>query len=348
MPTREDRPLPTSSVPPEGLAAAAAERGAVWSRYWAQGAGHSCAGSYKDGYGGAIARFWAERFAALPTPARVLDIATGNGALPRLLLQTRAEPGIVCEALDLATVTPPWLDGLPPDQRARFRVRSGCAAEVLPYADAHFDLVTSQYGLEYSDLEHSLPEVRRVLAPAGWVALVLHHAQGRPVRLARIEIDHIEWLLAPGGFLDLAQTLLPCMARAGSAEGRAALAHDAQANAWRESFNALQDRLDERAAATHGDGADVLFETRQAAAQLFAAAGSQGTEAACAACAELRGALQDSLLRLRELCACALDETRVHSIARDLAAPTAALRIGTLQEGQHLMGWTLHGPVGPR
>lgn len=347
MPERADRLLAATSSPAAGLDAAAAERGALWSRYWARGAGHSCAGSYEDNYGGAIARFWMERFAALPPQARMLDIATGNGALPRLLLQARAEPGIVCEAIDLASVVPAWLSSLPPAQCARLRFRSGCAAEALPHADGCFDLVCSQYGLEYSDLERSLTEIRRVLAPAGGVALVLHHAQGRPVQLARIEIDHLEWLLAPGVFLDLTQALLPYMARAGSAEGRAALMRDAQANALRAAFNALQDRLDKRAAATNGDGADVLFETRHAATQLFAMASAQGAEHARLAWEKLWSDLQDSLLRLRELCAHAIDEQHLQGLARQLSGPSAALQFGTLCEGQHVMAWTLHGPVSP-
>ena len=34
------------------------QRQAVWTRHWATGAAHSCAGTYADTYGGAIADFW--------------------------------------------------------------------------------------------------------------------------------------------------------------------------------------------------------------------------------------------------------------------------------------------------
>jgi ubiquinone/menaquinone biosynthesis C-methylase UbiE len=295
-----------------------------------------------------IARFWHERLSALPAGARVLDIATGNGALPRLLLDACPDAAVVCDAVDLAAIQPAWLADLPGTQRARLRFHGGCAAEALPFGDGSFDLVVSQYGLEYSDLERSLPEVRRVLAPGGRIAFVMHHAEARPVQLAAIEIDHIEWLLAPGGLLDTARQLLPAMAQAGSAEGRAVLARDARANALRDDFNMLQRQMDARAAATGGDGADVLDEARQATAGLFALAAQQGAAAALQAWQGTQQWLQDAALRLRELRAHALDAGGLQAVADALAPATGRLQIGTLVERQHLMGWALHGPTGGR
>jgi hypothetical protein len=75
-------------------------------------------------------------------------------------------------------------------------------------------------------------------------------------------------------------------------------------------------------------------------------AGSHGAEAARAAWLELRLALRDSLLRLRELRAHALDETRLLAVAARLSGG-GRLHIGTLRDGQHLMGWTLHGSPVP-
>ena len=321
-------------------------RQAVWSRYWARGAEHSCAGSYDGSYGGEIARFWHARLSSMPAGSRVLDIATGNGALPRLLLDACADASITCDAVDLADVRPAWVNELPPAQRTRLRLHGGCAAEALPFGNESFNLVISQFGLEYSDLDRSLHEVRRMLAPGGQVALVLHHHQGRPVQLATVEVAHIEWLLAPEGLLDVARALLPHMALTGSAEGRAALARDTQANALRAAFNALQMELDTRADRTRGNGADIVVEARQASANLFSLAASQGATAAQQAWLGVHEWMSDALLRLRELQAHALDVERLHVVARRLAAPGTALHIGTLSERQHLMGWTLHGRGG--
>ena len=61
----------------------------AWSSYWAQGALHSCTGSFDARYSGAIGAFWDAVVAEIPPGSRVLDLATGNGALPLRLWSTR-------------------------------------------------------------------------------------------------------------------------------------------------------------------------------------------------------------------------------------------------------------------
>src|SRR5688572_29452405 len=117
----------------------------AWSSYWAAGGLHSCVGSFAGNYAGAIGDFWRDRAAALPDGARILDLATGNGALP-LLFRDRRGDAIEIDAVDLARIAPRWHR---PDESPRVRFHSGIAMERLPFADAGFDLVASQFGFEY-------------------------------------------------------------------------------------------------------------------------------------------------------------------------------------------------------
>ena len=48
----------------------------------------------------------------------------------------------------------------------------------LPFPDALFDGVTSQFGIEYADLAAATREAIRVLVPGGRGHFVLHHAGG--------------------------------------------------------------------------------------------------------------------------------------------------------------------------
>ncbi len=315
------------------------DRAATWSRYWASGALHSCAGSYGQTYEGPIAAFWQQGFAALPRDARVLDIATGNGPLPRLLLATPNRGDLRCEAVDLAQIAPPWLAQLPAGERARLNFRGGCAAEKLPFEAASFDLVISQWGLEYSTLPLSVPELLRVLKPGGQLRLVLHHQQGLPVRQARDELDHLQWLLAAEGFVDTAEAMQAPIAQAATPAGRQRLQQDAGANALRERFNDWQDRLSSRArtAATP----EVLAEVRDACNQLLGLAMQQGLDAARQASAQLRARLADSRLQLQELCDHALDEAAARQLGTQLAGPAGQFQLQTLSDRQQLMGWTL-------
>lgn len=323
-----------------------AERRDAWTRYWDRGASHSCLGSYGDLYGGAIAAFWNGVFGDLPPEARVLDVATGNGVLPRMLLERCRRPGVACDAVDIAPVQPRWLAGLAPADRARVRVHGGVEAEALPFADGAFDLVMSQYGIEYARLDRAVGEVLRVLAPRGRIALVLHHAQGQPAKLAALELEHLDWLSRDGGLLDATSALLEPMARSATPQGRASLQADAGAHAARERFNARQNELAVRADGK--EGADVLFEVRDGVMSLLALAGRQGAPEAASALQAYREELAASAERLRDLREHALGAPQAQALRDRLAGGLEVpVSLGELrEEAGYLMGWALrsHAP----
>lgn len=312
-------------------------RKAVWTRYWANGVAHSCGGSYGNRYEGAIARFWRDAFATLAPGARVLDVATGNGAVPQLLLDSKGAAGVRCDAVDLASPQPQWIADLPPERQGQVRFHSQVAAESLPFADAAFDLVTSQYGLEYTELDRTVPEILRVLRPGGRVCLLTHHADARPVRLARAELAHLDWMYQPSGLLETASAMLEPMARAATEAGRASLANDAAANAVRDRFNRLQAEATHRA--QHSECPDVLGETRSMLLRIFDQAGSQGAFVAGAALQQLCIDLADSEVRLEELCRYALDETEARHLCTRLASGADAIRLERIVDNGVLMGW---------
>lgn len=315
------------------------QRAELWSRYWSQGVLHSCGGSFEGDYQGPIAAFWRAGFEALPPDARVLDIATGNGPLPKLLLAMEQRSDLQCDAIDLARITPPWLAQQPAAAQARLRFHGGCAAERLPFPDQCFQLVISQWGLEYSQLALSVPEILRVLAPGAAVRLLLHHVQALPVVLAAAELEHLDWLMAPEGFLDLAKAMVAPMALAGRPAGRARLQGDAAANALRDRFNLAQDALQARI--DQGECPDVLAETRDAVSRLLVQATREGAVAAHAGEQALRRNLLDSRVRLQELRAHALDEAAAASLGEALAGGAGGYELGVLEERGQLMGWTL-------
>lgn len=313
-------------------------RSAVWSRYWSGGPLHSCATSYADNYGGALGAFWRDVFADLKPGEHVLDIATGNGALPHLLLQCRPAADVMCDAVDAAAIDPAWVRDLPPSQRQSLHFHPGVAAERLPFGDGVFDLIVSQYGLEYSDLERSVPELRRVLAPAGRIAMILHHSHSRPVQLARDEIAHIDWLLSHEGLFDLTERLLAPIALAATEAGRRTLAGNARATADRSRFNQLQDALSQRL--TVAVCPDVLYEARTALAHVLSTSAHRGEQISAEELARLRNYLSDQRLRLVQLCEVALDKPHMQAVAAQLRGPAPA-HIAPICEGPWIMGWTL-------
>lgn len=169
-----------------------------WDRYWAYGNLHSFSQVSHGNYGGAIAAFWQERFEALPQGACIVDVATGNGAVALLAVDTAAAAGraFTVHGTDLAAIDPvnQVSDDALRERLARIHFHPRTPAESLPFADATIDLVCSQFGIEYSDTARSIPELARVLRPGGQAALILHHHDASIVRAARDEargIDHV-------------------------------------------------------------------------------------------------------------------------------------------------------------
>jgi len=330
------------STPPDAIPVYAADahaRPAVWTRYWASGAGHSFGGGADSRYEGPIAEYWLGQFGLLQAGQRWLDLATGNAALPRLLIEARPELDVQIDAVDLASIDPAWTASLTPKVRQRLRLHGGVQVEALPFAGETFHLVTSQYGIEYADLARAIPEMLRVTVPGGHIALLVHVADARPVALAHLELPHLDWLLGPDGLLDATAELLEPLARATTPQGRALLSADPQAARIRERFNATQATLTHRAEAS-GDGSDVLFEMRAVVGEAVSLAAQGDLQSANRHLQGARRAAEDARLRLQQLCRHALSRDLLGQVqgALRLATDNGHVEVGEIRERGHLMG----------
>jgi demethylmenaquinone methyltransferase / 2-methoxy-6-polyprenyl-1,4-benzoquinol methylase len=114
---------------------------------------------------------------ALPSPGRVLDVATGTAGVA---LQLARRTGAHVTGVDL---TPQML------RTGAARVAKGtrlylalARGEQLPFADATFDALTFTYLLRYvADPQATLRELARVVKPGGVVASLEFHAPASPV-----------------------------------------------------------------------------------------------------------------------------------------------------------------------
>lgn len=310
-------------------------RKAAWSSYWTQGPVHSCIGSFDAGYTGAIGDFWDAQAGAMAPGARILDLATGNGALPLRFWQRHGD-AIAIDAVDLAALAPQWHR---PGTHARIRFHQGVSMEALPFTEASHDWVTSQFGFEYADRDAALDECLRVLAPGGTLAFVMHHADSVLVAVGREELANVERVLAPGGVLDAAEGVAPWIARARS--GDPGVAGNPDANRARERYNGAMAALGEAIAAS--DVPDSLAEARQWVHRLLADATVRDASALEATLAAHREALRAAALRTAEMIEHALDAPQVDAMVERLqgARPGNATRAAPIRQAEGLLGWTL-------
>lgn len=154
---------------------------AHWSDYWSSGALTSLPQDFAFNYDGEVRAFWHEQFKELPEPARVLDVCTGNGPIALLAAGWAAERGrsVDVTAVDAARIRPEEIARRRPEVAGLIEsigFLGETPVESLPFGDDSFDLVTSQYGLEYCRLEQAAPEIARVLRPGGRLAMLTHEA----------------------------------------------------------------------------------------------------------------------------------------------------------------------------
>jgi ubiquinone/menaquinone biosynthesis C-methylase UbiE len=174
-----------------------------WSDYWSSGALTSLPQDFRSNYDGEVAEFWRARFAEHGGSARVLDVCTGNGPIAILAAAYARDHGLDwrVEAVDAAHPDVEIIaehHGVDTDLIERIRFQGGTPIESLPYESKSFDLITSQYGLEYADLDQAAAELARVLSPGGILAFVHHAADSDMIRTMSAEAEDYRQLDGSG------------------------------------------------------------------------------------------------------------------------------------------------------
>lgn len=197
----------------------------TWSDYWRLGE-LTTLNYFRDGYTGELARFWHELVDALPDAARVLDLATGNGAVALAVLRHARSRGraVSVEGVDAAQIDPPAhasRTAAVREELQAIRFHPGTPLEHTGLPAAHYHLVTSQYGIEYGNLDAAVIEIARLLVPGGRFGAILHSADSNVARTAANIEALLTLVLGELAIPDLVRRLL---ARTGDVRDAATLA----------------------------------------------------------------------------------------------------------------------------
>jgi len=148
----------------------------IWSSYW-HGPRLVCSLATESiGYPQALQDVWRRFFETLQGGTRLLDIATGNGAVAIIANEAARALGRhfdihASDRADIDPVTHLRGTGLLTDG---ITFHPNTPAEATPFPDAHFDAVTGQFALEYTDMAATVREISRILKPGGQARFILH------------------------------------------------------------------------------------------------------------------------------------------------------------------------------
>jgi SAM-dependent methyltransferase len=170
------------SHPPSHLAASSRE---AWTAFWTDPGQARCVSGDSELWR-VFTRHWSSVSNSLPPGARVLDLGCGAGAVARALLASRGNLQVT--GIDYARI--------PLAVHPSFELLSDTPMESLPFDEAGFGAVVSQFGFEYGEPEATSRELARVLAPRARVSFLVHHAGSSIVATNRVRLQALADLLA--------------------------------------------------------------------------------------------------------------------------------------------------------
>ncbi len=312
-----------------------------WSSFWDQGYITTFGDSKPRNYDGVVLEFWEEKFRELPSGARILDIAAGNGAIATIAAQVgrKHDRSFFVAATDIADIHAE-LVGDEETKLARksieFHSRTPC--ERQPFDSGYFNIVTSQFGFEYSDIEKTLGEIRRVLMPGGKFVAVGHHVDSTLIRAAEVERDIYFRALDE---LDVFAALRRYLEAIGEPAEDPKLLRKALKKA-RPLSDAINSKMDEFRS-IHGSDERSIFIVGVISYIVQNAMRTTLAER-LAAVDETRNFCQHHRARLNDMVNAALDQQKIDALtlAAHAAGFESAHSLKLFAEDNQLAGWQIH------
>jgi SAM-dependent methyltransferase len=161
-----------------------------WDLYWRgmhQGAAPAIGGANHPGF----EQFWRDFFSQLnrePGRTSIVDIGSGDGAVAAFAFAMLGTESVDVTCVDISSHAIERL-------KVRFPAVHGIAADAqdIPLETASFDIVTSQFGVEYAG-SGAFGEAARLVAPGGRIAMLIHKHAGSIYRECATSVEAVKKL----------------------------------------------------------------------------------------------------------------------------------------------------------
>lgn len=166
-----------------------------WGSYWKRPTITSFGDIFPDNYDASILEFWQRQLTG--RTGHIVDIACGNGALTWIgneILNSGDQTARIT-GIDFTDIAPFRVLRRNSSDFPSVRFIGNTRAESLPFEDGTIDMVISQYGVEYTNLDETIPELSRVLIPAGRMSFILHDKASAIIKDATAPLDDFRTVL---------------------------------------------------------------------------------------------------------------------------------------------------------
>lgn len=314
----------------------------IWDRYWQANRIASCAGRPGENYKPELLSDWRIFFQTLSDGARILDLCTGNGAIPLVAVEVARQTGRLFHvtAVDKANIAPAQF--IPDYREALSKINFIGSTDVstMQCDEASFDAITSQYGIEYTDLGRVPDQLVRLLKPNGRFRAVVHAQEGITVAAARCDILDCRYLLQESHLFEDAGAALEIAWRQDQSE----VGLGAEAQVRYTKYRATHSQVAERMA--HAENPYILGSTLSVLADTYAKHRYFPLETLQSKIDEAKIEVQAHLGRLKEMVGASLTEADVQAFVDTLKKSgfkSAEWKGEFSGEGGAQIGWVVSG-----
>ncbi len=186
--------------------------GSHWSNYWSEGNLTSLPADFQVNYDGEIKAFWFNQFERLAEKSVVLDVCSGNGAVALLAAEYASESGkdLQILATDGAKINAQSVSSRFPHLSElvnKIKFIDQVTLEELTLEPSSLDMITSQYGVEYTEWSLSSEQFKAWLKPGGVLVVVAHSRDTDIIAMMKNEYKEYQ-VLAPTEFFKRAKKVL--------------------------------------------------------------------------------------------------------------------------------------------